>query len=122
MFTPDEAQSLFMAHGVTWDYQARGVVLFSVPDCSRPGAGLASGVQVTLEGGMSDPAVRRWYGRTSFDFNATETSDGAGGFVNVLPGAVTVAATPVAIGRPSSKVPIWVRADTVTVVFLVPTP
>ena len=69
---------------------------------------------------MSDQAVREFYG-TTFDFTATQTDgSGLGGFVNVPPGAVTVTATPIALGKPSSKRTVLVRAGTFTGFYLLP--
>ncbi len=43
-----------------------------------------------------------------------------GGFVNVPPGTVTITATPIALGKPSSHAQVLIRAGTLTQVFLFP--
>ena len=102
----------------------RGHVFASAYDCSfrsAPGVGFTStGIDLRttsfyLFGGVPVPAA-----------TATD-NDGMGGFVNVptVDGgttAVTVTSTPSALGRPSSEVTVFVRAGTITVVDLVPTP
>ena len=79
----------------------RGAIAFYVFDCSRSRtANFASGVRVTLD--VNDDEILQYYGM-NFDFTAAQTdATGWGGFVNVPPGPVTVTATPVALGKPSS--------------------
>jgi hypothetical protein len=90
----------------------------------------ASGVQFTID--LPDASgVLRYYFNSSNSMNSptpdstlkATTSSGAlygGGFVNVPPGTVSISATPIAIGKPSSHAQVLVRAGTLTNVFLFP--
>jgi hypothetical protein len=72
----------------------------AVPFCIESAQTLKTGVNVTAATGAS-------YGC---------------GYMNVPPGLVTVTATPLALGRPSSRMTVVVEAGTITTVFLYPMP
>ncbi len=123
---PQAQWQQWLGQAVTWD-PSRGLVIFSVSDCTPP-ASAAIGVRVDLD--SSDAAVREFYvqGGITPSFSARET-DGTGGiarlgggFVNVSPGTVTLTATPVALGRVASRATVLVRAGTVTLANLLPGP
>jgi hypothetical protein len=99
-------------------------VAFVAHDCAL---GLATGVQVTLEGGalQGDPAaqVRQYYiSGMSYDFTAKATdSQGQGGFVNVpTPGQYTLTAT--AAGKTFSSGTVFVSSGTRSVLYMYPMP
>jgi len=112
-------------NNVTWESD-RGTVVFHVNGCG-PGDGI--GVQVSLD--AMDSATHQFYMQAGTpSFTATETAGpataqsaaGSGGFVNVAAGIVTLTATPLAIGKPSSHATVLVRAGAVTFANLFPTP
>ncbi len=97
---------------------ARGWIGAIVFDCL---GNLAPGVHVTTSDGDSA-------GITSFDFQPigseveATTPGGVVIFFNVPPGLVTVSATPVALGTPSSQVTVNVAAGMETGLYMLPTP
>jgi hypothetical protein len=115
--TPAEVQSGggLLPPGPTWD--AGGWIGFEVLDCDGIGA---AGVQVTAE--SAGPTAMTYYFQGSVgSFTATETGfPTLGGIVNVSPGIVTLTATPLALGRPSSTGHVLVRPGTLSVLFMYP--
>jgi hypothetical protein len=113
--TTIEDEQLAAALGVTVD-ATRGQVFVNVEDCLfNP----APGVQVTIDN--QDPAIREFYGIGNLMPTATDRT-GVAIFTNVPVGNVNLTATPVAIGAPSSKVTVQVRAGWITGANLFPTP
>jgi hypothetical protein len=125
LFPVGIASSLAELSQTTTSDPSLGTVEFYVYDCT-PNWGNAVGVQVTLEG--TDAGVRPFYFQGSVpSFTATETAGTSillpsGGFLDVPPGTVTLTATPLAIGKPSSHATIEVRPGTITYVHMYPTP
>jgi hypothetical protein len=101
---------------------ARGAVIGAVLDCFGT---LAPGTAVALSGPDTSGAMPVYF-RSDFTLvggpGALTDTTGVAIFVNVPPGIVDVIATPVSIGRPSSRVSVLVKAGTVTEVNLSPTP
>jgi hypothetical protein len=113
--TPAVNQQLAATGGVTLD-PMRGQITVRVFDClPRP----APEVEVTTN--ITDPKMSEFYGLA---FNRTPPTDSSGlvFFNNVPVGPVTLTATPVALGRPSSKVAVSVRAGFDTAVEMWVTP
>jgi hypothetical protein len=105
---------------------SRGVVVAAVLDCFGD---KARNVTVALSG-ADDAGSTPYYlrspsgGEYSLASGPGESTDtnAAAVFVNVPPGLVDVIATPVSVGRPSSRASVLVRAGTLTEVNLQPTP
>jgi hypothetical protein len=134
MFSTGELQAAFDATGATQDPES-GVLLFSVVDCFGRHA---PGVQVTMSMFTLPPgaaALRQteFYGNAfpitpmpaaqgPLDTPATETgADGSGGFFNVFPQVLTLAADPVSFGgTASSQETVAIQTGAMTVVTLVP--
>jgi hypothetical protein len=116
LLTPDYLQ----ASGSSWDMMNYGEISFEVIDCDGQGA---SGVQVTID--VDGGQMQEFYfeGFTpSFAATATDSTGLGGGFVNVPEGNVTLTATPLTLGKPSSHATVIVRKGTLTQAFLFPTP
>jgi hypothetical protein len=95
---------------------SRGFVLVDPVDCQgQP----APGVVLTLD--PPDPGVRVFYG-LSLGLSETDRSNSFATFWNVPIGAVSVIATPDAVGKPSSRQTVYVRAGLGTIVHMLPTP
>ena len=113
--TVEEDEQLAAALGVTVD-PTRGQIFANVEDCLFNSA---PGVQVTLDD--HDPAIHEFYGIGNLMPTATDQT-GVAIFTNVPVGNVNVTATPLALGAPSSKVTVQVRAGWITGANLFPTP
>jgi hypothetical protein len=105
--TPVVEQELEQAAGVMQD-PTRGLIEARVWDCRL---NIAPGVVVTAD--VSDAGVSEFYGLPGTSKPPTDTT-GLVFFDNVPAGSVTLTATPVAIGRPSSQATVLVRAGWVT--------
>jgi hypothetical protein len=89
-------------------------------------------VNQSMEKGLLAAAVYDCLGAYAVDAHITLDGDNAGthafsvgvglyGILNVFPGRATVTATATNVGRPSSQERVLIRANAVTVVFMVPT-
>jgi hypothetical protein len=107
-------QSAAQSVGISMDPE-RGMIVAFVSDCLNNGA---ANVSVTLSN-QDAGAVESNFGGT---MNGPTDSTALAIFNNVPVGSTEVTATPVALGRPSSKATVYVRKGTVTVVLLYPTP
>jgi hypothetical protein len=119
--TPAEVQALLSPVGVTQD-PSRGQIVAYLGDCLyNP----SPGVQVSTD--ISDPQIQTFYGLDMPTLTATD-STGLVFIDNVPLGAdsgpdlVHLTATPLATGKPSSKVTVQVRAGWTTGVLMYPTP
>jgi hypothetical protein len=114
LLTTADVTALNSLAGTTVD-PSRGVVGVTLLDCE---GGPAPGVKIDI----GDPAIRVLYG-TSFSAMLTASDSTALAFlVNVPAGAVTLTATPIALGKPSSRITVNVAASTFTEVLMFPTP
>jgi hypothetical protein len=77
------------------------------------------GVVLTLD--PLDPGVRVFYG-LSLGLSETDSSHPFATFWNVPEGSVSMIATPNALGKPSSRQTVYVRAGWGTAVHMPPTP
>ena len=93
-----------------------GWVVAVVHDCL---GSQAPGVQVTTSG-VGDSGMNVYY-QVGSEAGATP-QNGQATFLNVPPGLVTLTATPLALGKPSSVEVVNVVAGTFTGVYMVPTP
>jgi hypothetical protein len=113
--TPAELKPLFAATNVTPDPN-RGTVEVVVYDCKAAFA--AAGVEVTLS---SADTQTKSFNTTGVATSVTDTT-GILAFDNVPTGDFELTATPLAIGKPASKVSANVRAGAITGVLVDPTP
>jgi hypothetical protein len=113
--TPMGAEQLFAPFNVQLDDTNRGILSVAVYDCL---GNLAPGVQILLS--TADGMTR------SFSPLGRETSvtdeKGLLGFVNVPAGGVTVTATPLSLGKVSSRFTSFVRVGATTSLQMMPTP
>ena len=107
-------QSAAQSAGISMDPE-RGMIVAFVVDCLLVGA---ANVSVTLSN-QDAGVVESNFGGT---LNGPTDSTALAIFNNVPVGVTEVTATPIALGRPSSKVAVYVRKGTVTAVLLYPTP
>jgi hypothetical protein len=112
---PKAFENLTTAFGITVD-PSRGQVIAEVVDCM---GAPAPGVALSLEPLDSDVVIIHSF---SPGQSATSGSLNTAFMFNVPAGAVNVIATPQALGRPSSKQAISVRAGWAAEVSMLPTP
>jgi hypothetical protein len=118
--TPAELALGSQGLGVTGDPKL-GAVFVGAVDCrlaSAPGVTFAIDPPGTSAGPF-------YYASAVPSMTATETdSEGLAVFINVpvIPTTLVVTATPKALGRPSSHVPLFARADGTALVYVLPTP
>jgi hypothetical protein len=124
--TPDDARTggVLLPPDAGWDMTTTGWIGFLVFDCGPTPFPAAASVEVTMD--PPDPKARTYYFQNGVAANFTRTatdSSGLGGIVNVTPGDVTLTARPLALGgEPSSVGHVHVRAGTLSVLFMFPTP
>jgi hypothetical protein len=116
VITPKELDANYQAANVVRD-MSRGTLTVGVFDCLGQSA---PGVQVGID--QTGAEIVQTYGfGLSMSAKQTDTT-AVSYFANVQPGPVTVTATPVALGKPSGKVTVLVKAGAATGVYLNPTP
>jgi hypothetical protein len=105
-----------------WD-TSLGLINAVVFDCAgkaAPGVTIATDV---TDAGAIPYCFESTSGAITTGVSVT-TANGAGygcGFINMPPGMVTLTATPVGLGRPSSRLQVLAQPGTITSVFLYPT-
>lgn len=121
MVKPDSLKQLAETGQFTLDLDNKGLLIATAQDCLRyfaPG--------VSFEAIPLDPASKPFYfDGTVPSLTATETTTpGAqGGFINVAPGLIKISAKVNALGGAVSSVTsTYVRANTITFVYAMPTP
>jgi hypothetical protein len=111
------SQAGLTALGIAVD-PSLGMISTQAFDCA---GNPAAGVEVTTDIGDPNLQIRELYGVTGLKATATD-STGIALFVNVPPGVGSLTATPVAIGKPSSRQSIQVQAGTWSYMPMVVTP
>jgi hypothetical protein len=116
-FDPSQVADALKAVGVVQD-PSRGYVIADVQDCQ---GSAAAGVKVTTSG---DPIAQEYYAANGAPARgATSTArDGTVYIANAPAGSLDLVATPEALGRPSSRMTIYVRPGAISRVVLLPTP
>jgi hypothetical protein len=122
IMSPNDNVIIYAVAGVTQD-PARGTVGIAVVDC----LGIQGrGVSLEATGSGVDAATQIRYlqdDSMTLSPNGPTQSTGSALLLNVLPGTVTITATPISLGRPSSTITVQVRAaNSYTDAALVPTP
>jgi hypothetical protein len=115
LFTPNDAKQLGASIGIPYDPNATGLIA-GVNDCELHAS---SGVQVAAE--PTSPAVKEAYGlsRTAM---ATDMSNPYALIAYLPEGSVDVVATPLALGKASSRQTVTVRKGWFTFIDMLPTP
>jgi hypothetical protein len=118
VFMPGELDAISNAAGVTRD-PSLGIIGLVALDCLGV---MAPGVTFALtSGGGADTKIVYILTQGADQLGPTD-DNGAALFVNVPAGPVTVTATPIALGRVSSRASVFVRAGEITEVNMSPTP
>jgi hypothetical protein len=118
VFSPEVFDSFFSASGVTVD-PSLGAIGLGALDCLGV---QASGVTFAMTSGAGADTKLFYLMNASPEPVGPTDGTGVAIFVNVPVGRVTITATPVALGRPTSSASVYVRAGGITEVNMSPTP
>jgi hypothetical protein len=116
--SPVDLAAIYAVANVAIDAQ-RGTLGVVALDC--PGI-QAIGVTFAATGVDEETQLRYVIDRSTLAPGGPTTSTGSAIFLNVPPGDVTVTATPVSLGRPSSTIKVHVRAGAYTGAAMLPSP